>query len=95
MLFEYDGERYLRIYLRYNLNKFELFFELKNEFNNLKNLRNIDKVEAYDILSMDTLLGTENYHVFAITSIDGLTITINEIIVPKSMSRANFWSLTE
>ena len=68
---------------------------MKNEFNNLKNLGDINIVEAYDILSTDTILDGKNYYVYVLTSRDGLTMTINEIIVPTSMSRVNFWSLTE
>ena len=68
---------------------------MKNEFNNLKNLGDINIVEAYDILATDTILDGKNYYVYVLTSRDGLTMTINEIIVPTSMSRANFWSLTE
>lgn len=77
LLFEDGSERYFRIYFRYNLNKFELFFEMNNEFNNLKNLKTIDDEEQYDILSMDSMLDGDYYYIFVVTSQDGLTITLN------------------
>ena len=41
---------------------------MNNEFNNLKNLKKMDEIKEYDILSMDTLLDGDNYYVFVVTS---------------------------
>jgi hypothetical protein len=43
LMFEDGDERYFRIYSRYKVNNFEMYFEMNNEFNNLKNLGKMDE----------------------------------------------------
>ena len=60
----------------------------------MKNLGDIENVEKYDILAIDSIKDGENYYIFIVSSKDGRTITINQVKMPSGMTRANFWSLT-
>jgi hypothetical protein len=77
LMFEDAGEKYFRIYFRYLMNNFEIFFEMSNEFNNMKNLGDIQNIEQFDIKSMDSILDGENYYVFIVTSNDTNLVTLN------------------
>jgi hypothetical protein len=77
LMFEDAGEKYFRIYFRYLMNNFEIFFEMSNEFNNMKNLGDIQNIEQFDIKSMDSILDGENYCVFIVTSNDTNLVTLN------------------
>jgi hypothetical protein len=77
LMFEDNGEKYFRIYFRYLIKNFELFFEMNNEFNNMKNLAEIENVEYFDIKSMDSIKDGENYYVFIVTNKDSNSVTLN------------------
>jgi hypothetical protein len=77
LMFEDKGEKYFRIYFRYLIKNFELFFEMNNEFNNMKNLADIHNVQKFDIKSMDSIKDDDNYYVFVVTTNDTNSITLN------------------
>ena len=77
LTFEDAGEKYFRVYFRYLIKNFELFFEMNNEFNNMKNLADIENIENFDIKSMDSIKDGENYYVFIVTTNDANSVTLN------------------
>jgi hypothetical protein len=85
LLFQDGSERYIRIYFRFLQKNFELFFEMNNELNNMKNLAQIDTEEKWSILSMDTIKDGDNFYSFIVTSKTGLLITINQVRMPQSL----------